>query len=107
MFSTSGNRRSRKQTKVHRRVGQLVFGSFNFVAVCLVFRNGMLTLNETEVGQSLAGASVANTEDCFIKLNVRIATASGWVQRLVRPVEPSSTSREICDSLQVVNRNPP
>jgi hypothetical protein len=27
---------------------------------------------------------VANTEDGFIKLNARIATASGWLQRLVR-----------------------
>jgi hypothetical protein len=27
---------------------------------------------------------VAYSENCFIKLNLRIATASGWLQRLVR-----------------------
>jgi len=32
----------------------------------------------------LAAASVLNTKNCFIKLNVRIATANGWLQRLVR-----------------------
>jgi hypothetical protein len=29
---------------------------------------------------------VANSLDCFIKLNLVITTASGWLQRLVRPV---------------------
>src|SRR5437870_7117181 len=35
----------------------------------------------------LAAASVANIENCFIKSNVDITTASGWLQRLVRPFE--------------------
>src|SRR5437588_13117292 len=34
----------------------------------------------------LAGASVRNIENCFIKLDLRFATASGWLERLVRCV---------------------
>jgi hypothetical protein len=39
---------------------------------------------------------MANIENCFIKLNVDIATASGWLERLVRPecriyLSPEST----------------
>jgi hypothetical protein len=40
--------------------------------------------NETELSHPLAAASVANIENCFIKSNVDITTASGWLQRLVR-----------------------
>jgi hypothetical protein len=37
---------------------------------------------------------VADIENCFIKSNVRIATASGWLERLVRrPVEHGSAFR--------------
>src|SRR5437870_13223818 len=32
----------------------------------------------------MAETSVANIENCFIKLNVNFTTASGWLQRLVR-----------------------
>jgi hypothetical protein len=37
--------------------------------------------NETE---PLAGASIADSGNHLMKSNVRIATASGWLQRLVR-----------------------
>src|SRR5207249_12221392 len=37
-----------------------------------------------EAEPPLAAASVANIENCFIKSNVDITTASGWLQRLVR-----------------------
>jgi hypothetical protein len=42
--------------------------------------------NETQAQPPLARASVANSLNCFIKSNVLIATASGWLQRLVRPL---------------------
>src|SRR5437773_2342300 len=32
----------------------------------------------------LAAASLANIENCFIKLNLDLTAASGWLQRLVR-----------------------
>jgi hypothetical protein len=41
----------------------------------------LLKANEKEL---LVAASVANIENCFIKSNVNINTASGWLQRLVR-----------------------
>jgi len=33
----------------------------------------------------LAGANVPSIGNCFIKSNVDFTTASGWLQRLVRP----------------------
>src|SRR5207249_4810666 len=32
-----------------------------------------------------------NSLNCFIKLNVRVATASGWLERLVRPLSVTTS----------------
>src|SRR6266545_5399812 len=47
----------------------------------------------------LARASVANTGNCLIKSSVRIATASGWLERLVRSFGRAQQQerRDICD----------
>ena len=41
--------------------------------------------NEKELSHRWAGASVANAGNSVIKSNVDFTTASGWLERLVRP----------------------
>ena len=54
---------------------------------------------------------MADTENCFIKSNLVIATASGWLERLVRPlswrirIEVSLKIDHVCASLNDLFRN--
>src|SRR5437868_1343782 len=49
-----------------------------------VLRTAHSPSNETELSHRWRGRAVANVENCFIKSNVVITTASGWLERLVR-----------------------
>jgi hypothetical protein len=59
-------------------------------AAAINARSHLAGLNENKISQPLAASSVANIENCFIKLNVNFTAASGWLQRMVRPTHGSS-----------------
>ena len=52
----------------------------------------------------MAAVSVVNSEKYFMKLNVHIATASGWLQRLVRPQARQANSIIVVEAIARVLR---